>query len=78
MLTGLLGVLLAASIGSPGPHVVSPEEICFLRDRCSTGPVLCLADPGGCGPVEDVTICYVSRCPEPGPVLTPRGRGSSR
>ena len=61
MLTSVLGVLLAASLGS-GPNAVRPEDTCLMEHRCDRVPVYCLVEKGRCDPSLDGDVCFVDGC----------------
>ena len=64
MLSHVLGVLLAASLGGGGPHAVAPEDVCLLQERCRREAVYCLVGDVTCDSWRDGRICFVAACPE--------------
>ena len=63
MLTSVLGVLLAASLGS-GPHALESEHTCLMQTPCYRSPVYCLVEERGCEPWRDGDVCFVMDCRE--------------
>lgn len=78
MLTGVIGILLAASGGVSAPHSLQPDDVCLLRDHCDREALVCLVDETRCGSWRDGRVCFVTHCSEQPLDLVPRGRGSSR
>lgn len=61
MFANVLGVLLAASLGS-GPNGLLPEDMCLMRTRCDRAAVYCLVHDGRCEPWNDGDVCFVAEC----------------
>jgi hypothetical protein len=68
MLTSVIGVLLAASLGSPS-HTLEPDDVCLLKDGCAREAIVCLVDDDRCATWRDDRVCLVDHCPDRGPEL---------
>ena len=75
MLSEVLGLLLAASMGSGS---VAPEghEVCLMQHRCTREPVFCLVDDPRCAKPGAPQICFVTECDPPRDFEPPTAPGS--